>query len=55
MHNFHIPDYAVRYKCKPSLEDDGDNACPVEKEAHLHLHHHIVKSHVVDDERKCVQ
>lgn len=54
LHSLHIPNYTVRCKGKPSLEDDGDNACPVEEETHLHLHHHIMESYMVDDERECV-
>lgn len=44
----------MRCKSKPGLEDEGDNACPVEEEAHLHFHHHVMKSYMVDDKRKGV-
>ena len=44
----------MRCESKPGLEDKCNNACPVEEEAHLYLHHHVVKSDMVDDERKGV-
>lgn len=50
----HLPNHTVGCKSKPSLQDDGYDACPIKYQTHLKLHDHIAKSDVKDDEGKRV-
>lgn len=49
------PEYAVRGEREPRLEEQGDDACPVEQVVHLPLHLHVVEADMVDDEGESVQ
>lgn len=46
----------MRGKSQPSLEDERNDAGPVEQSAHLrHLHNHVVEADVIDNEREGVE
>ena len=45
----------MRHERKPSLEDQRDNACPVEEQTRGEMLFHIMPVDVVHNERKRVQ
>jgi len=50
-----LPEDTVRSKCKPRLEDESNDASPVEYKAGRKVFFHIMPSNVINNERESVQ